>query len=167
MEFNKRIANGEAWVYATGEIVKGDAVRLAEVLRGLPRDKYGLKEIAFDSTGGSVLEALVMGRIMEHEKTYTVVHSRDACASACAAILFLEGSKRRVYPGSYLIFHSCSSHKSGGDSSSCNDILAKNAQRLGIPYVVISTLMGRHDPIALGYPDVVRWGLVTSSHWYQ
>jgi hypothetical protein len=137
---------GDHFVLAKGEIVAGDTERLRIVLRSVGhRNRYGDKEMALDSDGGLVVEALKMVALMDQEKVSTFVLPRAMCASACAQIVFLAGVHRIVAEGGYLGFHTCAA--AGGDRSElCNEIIAQNAFDHGTEYGSVMTFMKYTGP---------------------
>jgi hypothetical protein len=103
MEFStKRLSDGDRFVLAKGEIVDGDTERLRTALQSLGRNRFGNKELALESGGGLVAEALKMVALMDQEKVSTVVLPGTTCASACAQIVFLAGVHRVVADGCLL-----------------------------------------------------------------
>jgi len=76
----------------TGQIAPGDAERFADFLdqaNETPTQAY------LNSTGGSVTDALIMGRNIRRLEMDTVMTATDICLSACPYIL-AGGSARRV-----------------------------------------------------------------------
>lgn len=81
----------------TGQIVKGDAARLREILRGpdgAERYVSGMRGITlcFDSPGGSFLEGLHIARDLRTAGIASHVAAGETCLSACA-LAFLGGSR--------------------------------------------------------------------------
>ena len=139
MDFSsKQLSDGDQFVLAKGEIVAGDAERLRVALRSLGRNRYGNKEVALESGGGLVAEALKMVSLMDQEKVSTFVLSGAACASACAQIVFLAGVHRIVADGGELGMHTCAA---GGERSDlCNEKIAQNALEHGTDHGSVMTL---------------------------
>jgi hypothetical protein len=133
MTFTYYTVDGFKVLYADGDIVAGDAARLQNVLSQLPRDILGLKEMALNSNGGLVTEALRMGDVMDREGVYTYVADGGVCASACASVLFIDGHYHVVMPGGHLGFHTCYHGKTGQPAAECNELLAQNALDHGTP----------------------------------
>jgi hypothetical protein len=140
----KQLPDGFHMVAATGEIIAGDAERLRIALRSADRDRWGNKGVALDSGGGLVNEALAMISIMDEEKVATVVLSGAECASACAAILFLSGVYRMIFEGGRLGIHSCSMGLVRADL--CNEQIAENAFKHGIPHGSVMAFMVQRGP---------------------
>lgn len=79
-------------LYATGMIYVGAAEDFkAEVEK---RGGY-VKTVVLNSTGGSVYDALAMGRIIRERKFITVVENGGYCASSCP-LVFAGGVERRA-----------------------------------------------------------------------
>ncbi len=61
MDFStKQLSDGDRFISAKGEIVDGDTERLRIALQSVGRNRYGNKEMALESGGGLVAEALKM-----------------------------------------------------------------------------------------------------------
>jgi len=94
-----------------GEIVEGDAVRLASLIpqvKNRTDSKYSIDlprvTVYLDSDGGNVLEAMKIGRIIRKEMLSTVVDVNKACSSACV-LLFASGVERDMLYGAKLGLH--------------------------------------------------------------
>jgi hypothetical protein len=140
MDFStKQLSDGDRFVLAKGEIVDGDTERLRIALQSVGRNRYGNKELALESGGGLVAEALKMVALMDKKKVSTVVLPGAMCASACAQIVFLAGVHRVVADGGQLGFHTCAAeHKK---SPLCNEIIAQNALEHGTDYGSVMAFM--------------------------
>jgi hypothetical protein len=140
MDFSiKQAPDGDRFVLAKGEIVGGDAERLRIALQSVGRNRYGNREMALESGGGSVAEALKMVALMDEEKVSTVVLPGAVCASACAQIVFLAGVHRVVADGGQLGFHTCAAGRN--KSPLCNEIIAQNALEHGTDYGSVMAFM--------------------------
>jgi hypothetical protein len=102
----QRLPDGFHAVFANGFIVPGDTERLRVALQSADRDRWGNKDVALNSGGGSVTEALAMAELMDQEKVSTYVLAGGECASACAQIVFFSGIYREVFDGGRLGIHS-------------------------------------------------------------
>lgn len=84
----------EHTIYATGAIDKGDADKLAQLVRGKElksnSDDYTVR---LNSPGGSLLEGMKIGNVIRDAELETLVSRGDECASACA-LAFLGGTRR-------------------------------------------------------------------------
>jgi len=91
LEFTKHDSDGDTInaVKASGEIVLGDAFRFVTFISRLPQKK--IISLHLSSTGGSVQEAMAIGREVYKFKVRTYVTDEKAnCSSACA-IVFMGG----------------------------------------------------------------------------
>lgn len=140
MEFTiQPMPDGLRVVLGNGEIIAGDLERMRVALQSADRDKFGNKDIALNSGGGLVREALAMVALMDQEKVTTIVPPGSVCASACAQILFLAGVQRVVLDGGKLGMHTCSV---GGDAAPlCNDRIAQTAFEHGTAYGSVMAFM--------------------------
>ena len=162
MEFTVTLApDGLRVVTARGQVVAGDAERLAAALRTTDRDAFGNKHLFLNSKGGLVGEALDMVKVMDHEKVTTIIGPGAECASACAQILYLSGVHRYVLDGGRLGLHSCWEAGKGTASTSCNDLIAKNALAHGTGYASIMAFMQFTEPSRMRWFDAEEadcWG---------
>lgn len=160
MDFSiQRLPDGFHMVSAKGLIVAGDSERLRTALRSADRDRYGNANIALNSGGGLVAEALAMAALMDQEKVSTYVLAGAECASACAQIVFLSGINRVVFDGGRLGIHSCSESNVRDDL--CNQQIAENAFRHGIPYGSVMAFMEQRGPSEMSWfnsQDADCWG---------
>jgi hypothetical protein len=135
----ERMSDGSRIVIADGEIIAGDVDRFRTVLKSADRDRFGNKNLALNSGGGLVREALAMVALMDQEKVTTIVPPGAACASACAQIVFLAGIQRVVLDGGRLGMHTCSVN---GDSAPlCNEKIAQTALEHGTAYGSVMAFM--------------------------
>jgi hypothetical protein len=145
MDFiSKQLSDGDQFVLAKGEIVAGDAERLRVALRSLGRNRYGNKELALESGGGLVAEALKMVALMDQDKVSTFVLRGATCASACAQVVFLAGVHRIVAEGGKLGMHTCAA--GGQRSDLCNEKIAQNALEHGTDHGSVMAFMKYTGP---------------------
>ena len=140
----QQLPNGFHAVSAKGIITSGDFERLRRALQFADRDEHGYKDVLLDSVGGLVNEALAMAALMDKEKVTTGVMAGAECASACSAILFLSGVYRYVFDGGRFGIHSCSA--GGNRADFCNEVIADNAFRHGIPNGTVMAFMKQRGP---------------------
>ncbi len=111
MEFQ---ATGDT-IYARGDIVAGDADRLAALLesKGWASDFVTQRWVQLASNGGNLIEGIKLGDLIHEDALSSLVGANDTCASACA-IAFLGGTKqyatgtgvsRNLQYGAMLGFH--------------------------------------------------------------
>jgi len=102
-------------LFATGEIVPGDAQRFAQTIARVPKSENGVSglTIALESPGGDLFEGINLGLAIRTASLPSLVMRGKLCASACA-IAFLGGKfqgavsaaeTRRLEPGARLAFH--------------------------------------------------------------
>jgi hypothetical protein len=128
-------------VVARGVIEAGDAERLQRALQAANRDASGNKLLVLDSPGGAIVEAFAMVDVMDAERVSTRVRAGASCASSCAMILFVSGAFRTVEEGGRLGVHACYDAASKSRSSACNELIAQNALKRGVPYESSLALM--------------------------
>jgi hypothetical protein len=156
---NFTLARDQLTVHASGPIEKGDAAKFA----ALP--KFDTLEL--DSPGGLVFEALAMAANMDTRGGIrTVVRPGASCASACAMALFVSGETRVVYMGGRIGIHSCAK-PDGTKVPECNEDMARNATKHGVPWGVIEGLGNYTKPsnmMWLGAEEAECWGLMRRNH---
>lgn len=76
-----------------GHIAAGDAGRVALAIAARRRAGEPVRRVALDSTGGSLHDALLIGRVLRHAGIETQVRDNDICFSACP-YLFAGGATR-------------------------------------------------------------------------
>jgi hypothetical protein len=164
----QQLPDGAHMVSAKGPIVAGDFDRLRVALRSVERDRWGNKDISLNSGGGLVGEALAMAALIDQEKVSTYVLDGAECASACAQIVFLSGVYRVVFDGGRLGIHSCS--EEGFRNGLCNQQIAENAFKHGIPYGSVMAFMEQRGPSDMAWfdsRDADCWGFTRWPSEYQ
>lgn len=147
-------------VVARGLITTGDTARFRQILGQAERDRFGNKRVALISDGGLVGEAFGMAEVMEAERVSAVIMPGSACASACATIVFVAGVHRYVLDRGRLGLHTCTAGKTR--SQPCNELIARRAERHGVPYEPLVGFLERADPSRtkwLGPAEADCWGL--------
>ena len=86
-----------------GRLEAGDEARVANALDAAE----GVREVWFNSDGGSLETGIRIGEILRRHNVATRVRSRDICASACV-YGFLGGIIRTVEPGGKIGIHMAS-----------------------------------------------------------
>lgn len=161
------VMNGEQRaILASGEIVEGDAARLARALmRGTP-SYHGTQQVLLSSPGGEVVEALRMAEVMKKVGVTTVVPDHAMCASACASVLFVAGRYRTVEQGGQLMIHSCFDARNGRKIDQCDAYLAARAQQQGISGRAMMAFQeiapGPHYGVLFSAEDAACFGLTRS-----
>lgn len=97
MRFSVGQRDGATILHAEGTIDIGAAARLAPLLEADP------DEIWFDSPGGDIREALLIGRAVRARGSVTRIPAGARCVGACAEA-FLGGVAREVDEGGHLGF---------------------------------------------------------------
>jgi hypothetical protein len=84
-------------IYATGAIEKGDADKLAQLVRDSKPTSGSFDEnyytVRLDSPGGLLLEGTKIGSVIRDAALGTLISRGEECASACA-LAFLGGTSR-------------------------------------------------------------------------
>ncbi|WP_298297142.1 hypothetical protein [uncultured Litoreibacter sp.] len=85
----------------TGQIAEGDADRFAEYLNANPQS---ITHIRLNSPGGSVRDALTIGRQLREKDYNTLLGAGDICLSACPYIL-ASGAERTIHDDAQVGVH--------------------------------------------------------------
>lgn len=103
----KAVDGGKA-LTMSGPIVKGDAERLVRSYMEVYYQRgFAPERILLNSDGGEVYEGLDVATAVKNLELATVVAGDDECSSICISI-FASGTKRSIYPNSYLGVHAVS-----------------------------------------------------------
>jgi len=162
------IAGGKSLVM-TGEVVEGDAERLAVAyLDTYQRYGYAPERIFLNSHGGSVYAGFEVASFVQETGLHTVVGRTDECYSICT-VIFAAGSHRAVFPTSRMGVHSASRKTASADGQIIAEedatslaftlLMARVLVGLGAPdSVVIKTIATPGDSITyLTLTDLVGW----------
>src|SRR6185369_102411 len=108
---------------ATGTIAPGSAQTFTDEVA--KRGSY-VKTVVLRSPGGSVRDALAMGRLIRDKKFATEVEDDSYCASSCP-LVFAGGAERRAAPKAAIGVHQISA-MNGGDLSGADGM--REAQKI-------------------------------------
>ena len=163
MSFRLVKTGGQQAILATGEIVPGDARKLARALSRSSPSYHGTPQILLDSPGGVVVEAIAMAELMRKTGVTTVVPAHAMCASACASVLFVAGKYRTVEQSGQLMIHSCFDARNGRKIDQCDAYLAARAQQQGISGRAMMAFQeiapGPHYGVLFSADDAACFGL--------
>jgi hypothetical protein len=120
MEFEVRKSEGLVWIDGRGDIEQGDSKRF----RQLYKDNSEIGVVVLVSNGGSVFEALSLGRVFRSHKIDTMLPNGGYCYSACF-LAMIGGSKRYFSEDSKLGYHQFS-----GGLPSSNPVEAQRSSQL-------------------------------------
>lgn len=85
----------------TGQIAPGDADRILDQLES---QTTKITQLRLNSPGGSVIDALQLGRTIREDKIDTLLGAGDICLSACPYML-AAGTERRVHDSAQVGVH--------------------------------------------------------------
>ena len=105
MDFSLGPPDENVFIYATGEIVSGDAQRFGEFLAALPPPGDSLTFVVFNSQGGLIDEALVIAKAVERNRILTGVAVDGQCTSACV-LAWAAGARKFSHDGVCIGVHS-------------------------------------------------------------
>ena len=162
----KRRQDGINVILARGDIVLGDAARLARVIYLADRDQLGNIPIHLDSPGGSVKAAFELVQVFDEAEVSAIVESGARCASSCATILFLSARFHLVTGTGLLGIHSCyyvdPLTRRHHTSTLCNELIAQNAVARGTSYGAVQMWQRRtpsHEMNWIGADVACQFGL--------
>ena len=134
------IAVSDAWVEVSGEIVEGDAARLAADIDEHKRASGNTVTVLLNSLGGSVLGGVDAADVIRKAEANTIVGQNATCASACF-LLFLAGKEKQVFPGARIGVHSArpaDREEEDASSLALSALIAREYEELGAPPTVIA-----------------------------
>jgi len=153
---------GGGRLMATGTITTGSAQAFAAEI-----EKHGeyIKTVVLDSPGGSVADALAIGRLIRARKFATEIEPGKYCASSCP-LVFAGGVERRVGTRAVVGVHQVAAMKSASaapprDEMSLGQSISARCQRylleMGInPQVWIRAMETPHDRLFIFKPDELK-----------
>lgn len=139
MTFTSKPADGVTVVWATGEIVPGDAERLTAELLLAPRGVPVVMRV--DSHGGSVVAGETLAAVVHRYRVAVAVGAGDTCASACF-LLFAASPLRMAAETGQVGVHSASS--AAGEtmaSMATTTVMARSAADLGVPAAIVGRMV--------------------------
>jgi hypothetical protein len=164
-------SDGRWFVYLEGYIDTGATVRLERVL---DKEQIGSAVVYFNSPGGHVVEAMILGRVLRERHFATSIGARAAdgalprpgrCYSACP-IAYAGGVRRSLEPGSTLGIHRAENSVPVPDEPGFQQVVTGQVKdylvEMGIRRELV-TIMSRvpHDAIhELTIDEAVRLDLV-------
>jgi hypothetical protein len=162
---------GGGRLYATGTITPGSARSFADEV-----ERHGeyIRTIVLNSPGGSVADALAMGRLIRARKFATEVEAGKYCASSCP-LMFAGGIERRAGERATIGVHQVAAVataatvvRPGGDMSLAQNISARCQRHLadmGIDLKVwVHAMETPHDQLFTFKPEELKaLNLVTSA----
>ncbi len=104
MDYRTRDTGSGHILLAQGTIKPGEADRIEGVVQTLMAKPGGIREIWFDSPGGSASEGIEIGRVLRRLGVATRVKRGHMCVSACS-YAFLGGVIRKVERGAWYGLH--------------------------------------------------------------
>jgi hypothetical protein len=153
---------GGGRLLATGTITAGVSKALAAEIER--RGDY-VKTVVLDSPGGSVVDALAMGRLIREHKFATEVEAGKYCASSCP-LVFAGGVERRAGDRAIIGVHQIAAIRSAANGPSRDDMsIAQNisarCQRylgdMGVNLQVwVHAMETPHDRLFVFKPDEMR-----------
>ena len=153
---------GGGKLMATGTITPGISKAFATEI-----DKRGdyIKTVVLNSPGGSIADAIAMGRLIREKKFSTEVEAGKYCASSCP-LLFAGGIERRAGDGAVIGVHQVAAVASAANSpprdemSAAQDVSARCQRYLaemGINLQVwVHAMETPHDKLFVFKPDELK-----------
>ena len=103
MDYSLGDPDENRFIYATGSIEEGEALRFRRFLAAQPQ-WIGKTFVVLNSPGGLVADALALARFVELEKFMTGVAPSGSCSSACT-LVWAAGSRKFVNPDTCIGVH--------------------------------------------------------------
>lgn len=124
----EQFANNLHLVTIQGEIRKDDSLLFAKKTLDIQN-----AFVVLDSAGGSVLDALSIGKLIRNKGFMTGVPDKTICASSCA-LIWLAGIKRFAEESSFIGFHAAYIYKNGKqyETGAGNALIGSYLRDLGL-----------------------------------
>ena len=128
IRIQKLPANTAYLVSLSGSIDRADSERFIQQTSGINR-----AVVVLDSSGGSVLEGLAIGRNIRDRGFFTAVPNNTLCASSCA-LIWLAGMQRFAEESSFIGFHAAYILKDGKatETGAGNALIGSYLNQLGL-----------------------------------
>lgn len=138
-------------IHLDGEIIPGDANRLAYVVHEARLAGRRVDVLRLDSKGGDLIEGLRLADVVSSLGLTTVIPGRDICASACF-FPFAAGVRRMASPDGRVGVHGVSEGALGetGPAKSMTVDVARRLNAYHVPAEVIGEMV-------VTPPDRMRW----------
>jgi hypothetical protein len=171
MDFSYRTYKGHVVIDAVGTFEPNDGMKLESFFQTLPPGsifKLG-NAIVFDSNGGNVLEAEIMGGIIEQYHLATGVAARGQCSSACV-LAWATGTKKSIAPDGYIGLHNARNNTAGQAPNPERDrlddlydtcLMGKWLRKYGAPNSVINQMLDTpaSSMYWLSKDDLANWSV--------
>lgn len=132
---------GRVVVTLTGEIVDGDAVRLASAIKTANDAGRMVSGVRLSSPGGMLVEGAKLAELIQYAKVATVVVNGTMCASACF-IAFAAGSERFASYSAQIGVHGASvAGVDNANAKSATIAMAKLVKDLGVSPAIIGQMV--------------------------
>ena len=138
---------GPALIRLTGVIVQDDADKFQGIASG-----YSSAFVMLDSHGGSVFDALTMGKLIREKHFITVVTGDTICTSSCA-LIWLAGTPRLMAANARIGFHAAYMTNDNGEKVTTgfgNAMIGAYLEKLGLSDRAIYY-------VTKANPDEVTW----------
>jgi len=120
-----------ALVTVEGEIVPNDEKEFQQKVSTVPK-----AVVAFQSSGGNVVAALRIGKLIRLRNFTTVVPDDMRCASACA-LAWLGGTNRLMGATARIGFHAAYDEDTGQETGAGNALVGAYLSQIGLPDVAV------------------------------
>jgi hypothetical protein len=135
-------SDGKTVVTLSGEVTQGDADVLGKLLKAGNDRGHRVAGIRLNSTGGNLLEGIMLGRLVSEGKIATIVDEGAKCTAACF-VVFVAGSPKYVHERAAVGVHGAA-ETSGEEtmpSRSATLSTAEIVKEFGVPAGIIAKLV--------------------------
>jgi hypothetical protein len=125
-----------------GEIAEGDTDVLKRLIKAAKDRGRPVSTIWLNSSGGNLLEGVMLGRLIRYAKITTGVDEGATCASACF-IIFAAGTSKLTHDGALVGVH-VASERSGKEtilSGAVTVSMARLVKEFGVPANIIGKMV--------------------------
>jgi hypothetical protein len=163
-------SDGKTVVTLSGEVAQGDADVLGKLLKAGNDRGHRVAGIRLNSTGGNLLEGIMLGRLVSEGKIATIVDEGAKCTAACF-VVFVAGSPKYVHERAAVGVHGAA-ETSGEETMPSRSAALSTAEivkEFGVPAGIIEKLVvtPRQQVVWLSPDELRLMGLKGSEHALQ
>lgn len=131
-------ADQQTTITLAGDIVKGDGLKFSRLLKD-ERKRHPVALLKLNSRGGLIGEAVEIAKLVRAANITTRVASGARCSSACS-LVFVAGKQKIAEPTGNIGVHRGRDLKTGKDSKTATETMARVLRSYGVPEQIIRKL---------------------------
>lgn len=149
--------DGQAVIELTGEIIDGDSVKVANLIKYWNNRDVRVSGIRLNSRGGNVIEAENIATLIRNANMASVIGRHQVCYSACV-LIFAYGKEKWANSSSEIGVHSVSDKgKQTLEADGITTAFVRDLKSVGAPdSVIVKTITTPPDEISYLTAEEVR-----------